>query len=52
MEIMRFLEKNYLVDKRSEQRSEGTARVSSSKVIQCRECSHKFHFNNSEGKTV
>ena len=52
METLRFLGKNYLVDKRSEQRSEGSARISSSKVIQCRERSQKFHFNSSESKTV
>ena len=55
METLKFLGKNYLVDKRQEQHSEVSAvsRVSSSsEVKQCRERSQRFHFNSSEIKTV
>ena len=54
METLTFLGKNHLVDKRSEQRSEGSAisRVCSSEVKQCSERSRRFHFNSSESKTA
>ena len=43
-----------MVDKRQEQRSEGSAisMVSSSEIKHCREHSQGFHFNSSESKTV
>ena len=54
METLKFLGKNYLVDKREGWRSEGSAisRVCSSEVKQCSERSQRFHFNSSEIKTV
>ena len=54
METRKFPGKKYLVDKKQEPRSEGSAlsRVGSSEVKQCREHSQGFHFNSSESETA
>ena len=52
METLKFLGKNYLVDKGCEQCSEGSAisRVSSSEVKQYSERNQRYHFKSSEVK--
>ena len=54
METLKFLGKNYLVDKKQGQFSEGGAisSVSSSEVKQCSERSQIFNFNISESKNT
>ena len=54
MGTLKFLGKTYLMDKRKEQRSDGSAisRVSGSEVEHCSERSQRFHFNTSESKTL
>ena len=54
MGTLEFLGKTYLVDKRKEQLSDGSAisRVSGSEVEHCSERSQRFHFNTSESKTL